>query len=117
MREIRSSGLEGGVEFNPPSLPLFYSRTPPPYLLLFFSGARWTIGDHSPAPEKQKDKGWVGVAFYKQATTQQPAKGALFMGESPIRRIRRFTMERPRVCPCRKAGGVKQSRYRTDGPK
>src|SRR6266581_3095190 len=25
MREIRSSGLEGGVEFNPPSLPLFYS--------------------------------------------------------------------------------------------
>lgn len=32
MREIRSSGLEGGVEFNPPSLPLFYSKqhaTPP----------------------------------------------------------------------------------------
>ena len=26
MREIRSSGLEGGVEFNPPSLPLFYSQ-------------------------------------------------------------------------------------------
>jgi len=24
MREIRQSGLEGGVEFKPPSLPLFY---------------------------------------------------------------------------------------------
>jgi hypothetical protein len=24
MRAIRSSGLEGGVEFKPPSLPLFY---------------------------------------------------------------------------------------------
>ena len=50
-------------------------------------------------------------------STQQPAKGALFMGESPIRRIRRFATEQPRACPCRKAGGVKQSRYRTDGPK
>ncbi len=28
MREIRQSGSEGGVEFKPPSLPLFYS--PPP---------------------------------------------------------------------------------------
>jgi hypothetical protein len=43
-------------------------------------------------------------------STQQPAKGALFMGESPIRRVRRFATEQPRACPCRKAGGVKQSR-------
>ena len=33
MREIRSSGLEGGVEFNPPSLPLFYPAPPPLKLL------------------------------------------------------------------------------------
>jgi len=26
MREIRQSGSEGGVEFKPPSLPLFYSN-------------------------------------------------------------------------------------------
>ncbi len=26
MRETRSSGLEGGVEFKSPSLPLFYSH-------------------------------------------------------------------------------------------
>ena len=33
MREIRSSGLEGGVEFYPPSLPLFYSRQRPSVIL------------------------------------------------------------------------------------
>lgn len=39
MREIRSSGLEGGVEFYPPSLPLFYSLRRPLTLFLFcFSG-------------------------------------------------------------------------------
>jgi len=29
MREIRQSGSEGGVEFKPPSLPLFYSTDRP----------------------------------------------------------------------------------------
>ena len=33
MREIRSSGLEGGVEFDPPSLPLFYSCQRPLVIL------------------------------------------------------------------------------------
>jgi hypothetical protein len=51
-----------------------------------------------------------GVGGYRHGAPQQPAKGALFMGESPIRRIGRFATERPRACPCRKARGVKQSR-------
>jgi hypothetical protein len=41
---------------------------------LFFSGARYGGGElltnqSSRAAEKQKEKGSVGVAFYKQATT------------------------------------------------
>jgi hypothetical protein len=36
MREIRSSGLEGGVEFKPPSLPLFYSNDDGPIILFVF---------------------------------------------------------------------------------
>jgi hypothetical protein len=41
MREIRSSGLEGGVEFKPPSLPLFYSNDDGPIILFVFgTGAR-----------------------------------------------------------------------------
>ena len=41
MREIRSSGLEGGVEFNAPSLPLFYSMRPPtPFSFVFQRRAR-----------------------------------------------------------------------------
>ena len=34
---------------------------------------------------------------------QQPAKVVALMGESPIRRIGRFTTERPGACRCRKA--------------
>jgi hypothetical protein len=34
MREIRPSGSEGGVEFKPPSLPLFYSPTGSPFIVL-----------------------------------------------------------------------------------
>lgn len=36
MREIRSSGLEGGVEFKPPSLPLFYSTHNRSFILCVF---------------------------------------------------------------------------------
>jgi hypothetical protein len=45
MREIRSSGLEGGVEFDPPSLPLSFSTPRPPRAppFLFFSGAPWNV--------------------------------------------------------------------------
>ncbi len=35
---------------------------------------------------------------YKQVTPQQPAKGAQLVGESPTRRIGRFTTERPGAC-------------------
>jgi len=58
---------------------------------------------------------WVGG--YNDVAPQQPVKGAELVGESPIRRIGRFATERPDACPCRKAGGEKQSRQRTDGPK
>ena len=36
MREIRQSGSEGGVEFKPPSLPLFYKRNDPRNILFVF---------------------------------------------------------------------------------
>jgi len=36
MRETRSSGLEGGVEFKSPSLPLFYRTGPRTGFPLFF---------------------------------------------------------------------------------
>jgi len=49
---------------------------------LFFSGARLSVGGQLAAlglraAEKQNGKGWVGVAFYKQATTNvvDTAKG------------------------------------------
>jgi hypothetical protein len=58
-----------------------------------------------------------GVGGYNYVAPQQPVKGAELVGESPIRRIGRFATERPDACPCRKAGGEKQSRQRTDGPK
>jgi len=54
---------------------------------------------------------------YRHGAPQQPAKGAALVGESPTRRIRRFTTEQPDACRCRKARGEKQSRHRTDGPK
>ena len=54
---------------------------------------------------------------YRHCAPQQPAKGAALVGESPTRRIRRFTTEQPDACRCRKARGEKQSRHRTDGPK
>jgi hypothetical protein len=49
--------------------------------------------------------GSCGTCGYKHGAPQQPAKGALLVGESPTRRIRRFTTERPGACPRRKAGG------------
>ena len=40
MREIRLSGSEGGVEFKPPSLPLFYRvKRRSSLFFLFFGGA------------------------------------------------------------------------------
>ena len=47
------------------------------------------------APPKNKKRGTIYVIPYKQATPQQPAKDAQLVGESPTRRIRRFTTERP----------------------
>src|SRR5947207_11945469 len=69
------------------------------------------------APLKNKKKLGVGSALYKHVTPQQPVKGAQLVGESPTRRIRRFTTERPDACPSRKAGGESSSGNRTDGPK
>ena len=38
---------------------------------------------------------------------QQPVKVVALVGESPIRRIGRFTTERPGACrPCKGAGGI-----------
>src|ERR1017187_6745665 len=69
-----------------------------------------------PLLKELKDSG-MGPGFYKHGAPQQPAKGAALVGESPTRRIRRFTTEQPDACRCRKARGEKQSRHRTDGPK
>jgi hypothetical protein len=63
------------------------------------------------------EKSVVGGRSYRHGAPQQPAKGAALVGESPTRRIRRFTTEQPDACRCRKARGEKQSRHRTDGPK
>jgi hypothetical protein len=66
MREIRSSGLEGGVEFKPPSLPLFYRNDDDPIILFVFGtgasraarssvrsamsiAARWTMVCQAPS--------------------------------------------------------------------
>jgi len=54
---------------------------------------------------------------YKHVAPQQPAKGAPLVGESPTRRIRRFTTERPGACPTVRLEGIEQSWQRTDGPK
>ncbi len=64
MRETRSSGLEGGVEFKSPSLPLFYRNRDAQYFPFVFrppiplnvheGSARVTTGW---AGEKQKEKG------------------------------------------------------------
>jgi len=54
---------------------------------------------------------------YKHAAPQQPAKGAQLVGESPTRRIRRFTTEQPGACPAARLEGIEQSWQRTDGPK
>src|SRR5437764_13297848 len=71
MRQIRSSGLEGAVEFKPPSLPLFY-RPNGPTMFLFVLQRR---GEHAPtrrkpptrAAEKQKEKVGTWLTIYKQA--------------------------------------------------
>jgi hypothetical protein len=66
------------------------------------------------------DGAWMafrGLVFYKHAAPQQPAKGAALVGESPTRRIRRFTTERPGACPAARLEGIEQSWQRTDGPK
>src|SRR5207245_2017972 len=53
---------------------LFIERdTHAPFFLLFFSGARWQVGDQLfatvvRAAEKQKGGSWGGASFYKQAT-------------------------------------------------
>jgi hypothetical protein len=54
---------------------------------------------------------------YRHGAPQQPAKGAALVGESPTRRIRRFTTERPGACPAARLEGIEQSWQRTDGPK
>ena len=58
-----------------------------------------------------------GFVRYKHFAPQLPAKGAVLAGESPTRRIRRFTTERPGACPAARLEGIEQSRHRTDGPK
>ena len=58
-----------------------------------------------------------GAPGYKEAIPQQPVKGAALVGESPTRRIRRFTTERPGACPAARLEGIEQSWQRTDGPK
>jgi hypothetical protein len=59
MREIRSSGLEGGVEFKPPSLPLFYGNDDRPIIpLVFGTRAIITVLRMKPSPRacrKQKE--------------------------------------------------------------
>jgi hypothetical protein len=59
----------------------------------------------------------IGFLLYKHVAPQQPAKGAQFVGESPTRRVRRFTTERPGACPAARLEGIEQSWQRTDGPK
>jgi hypothetical protein len=61
--------------------------------------------------------GLPGTCGYKHGAPQQPAKGAALVGESPTRRIRRFTTERPGACPAARLEGIEQSWQRTDGPK
>ena len=58
-----------------------------------------------------------GFVRYKHFAPQLPAKGAVLAGESPTRRIRRFTTERPGACPAARLEGIEQSWQRTDGPK
>jgi hypothetical protein len=45
------------------------------------------------------------MVFYKYVAPQQPVKGVLLVGESPTRRVRRFTTEQPEACPAARRGG------------
>ena len=87
---------------------LFVGGPRPATLLFVFQRRGWRAirqAGLTRAAEKQKEGGGSCVSAINRPPRSSPRRVRELVGESPTRRIKRFTTERPGACPCRKAGG------------